>query len=370
MPFYYPEMGGVESVARCLSEELSRRGHEVTVYTYNVSKGGRRGIYEHAEVVNGVKVKRFVPVLQIHYGSVAPQLPFVLSKEKVDVLHVHCYRHPHTEQSWIAAARNNAKTILHSHSPFYPRGVTPFTAWIWYKMYDRLARYTVFKRYERVIALTPDDKNELVVRGCQPEKISVIPNPLPKGEEIEETLSKITNEEIEEYKDGHGLTGEPIILFLGRMTQSKRIHLLVAAITEVLKERKEAQLVLAGPDENTVDGLTTLSKRLAIGDRVKYLGTLTEPEKTLLYLSSNVYVLPSLYDGYGLTLLEAQAHGLPVVAFNRGGQRHAVLNGVLVDREEDLAKGILEASDLPRKLHLDKHSAGRYTSKIEAIYKK
>jgi len=370
-PFYHPVTGGVESIVKSISEELAKRGHEITVYTYNIDRSGRRKVFESIERINGVTIKRVTPFLKVHHGSFAPQLLLELSSQKrIDLIHAHGYRHPHTEQVWMAARKNHAKTLLHGHSPFYGGSVTPALAWAWYKAYDKIARHMALKYYDRIIALTPIEKKELIRRGCKPEKIEVIPNPLPNEEIVRRNLKEIQERDIREYKSKRSLHGYPIVLYLGRIAKTKRIEILIRSLPYLLKQEREAQLILAGQDEHHLDNLIHLSKKIGVRDRIRYLGFITEREKTLTYLSSDVYVLPSPYEGFGLTLLEAQAHGLPVVVFEGGGQEYAVSCGLVLKQADPakLAEAMLEASRLEANFEWREHSVEKYVDKIISVY--
>jgi glycosyltransferase involved in cell wall biosynthesis len=218
--------------------------------------------------------------------------------------------------------------------------------------------------------LTQHEKNVLIKLGFQPEKIKIIPNPLLNSELIKETLRSIKKWEIDEFKKKYGLHGSPIILYLGRIAKTKRLDRLIRCLPYLSKVEKESLLVLAGPDENYLRELMLLTNRLGVSARVKYIGFLNEKEKSLAFLSSNVYVLPSPYEGYGLTLLEAQAHNIPVVAFKGGGQESATFHGILVqdDNPETLATAIIDAIKLKFNCDPEIFSIKTYVDKIEHIY--
>jgi len=90
----------------------------------------------------------------------------------------------------------------------------------------------------------------------------------------------------------------------------------------VVKEVSKAELILAGPDEGIVRGLLKYAERKGV--KAKYLGEVNEKQKHRLYLESTIYALPSLYEGFGITLLEAGVHATPSVITGEGGQLYAV----------------------------------------------
>jgi glycosyltransferase involved in cell wall biosynthesis len=111
------------------------------------------------------------------------------------------------------------------------------------------------------------------------------------------------------------------VLYLGRISRSKNLSLLVKAMAYVVKVVKDTKLVLAGPDEGLARKLIKYAKKKGI--QVRYAGYVDEDEKHRLYAESTIYALPSLYEPFGITLLEASLHGIPSIITGEGGQLYA-----------------------------------------------
>jgi 1,4-alpha-glucan branching enzyme len=135
-----------------------------------------------------------------------------------------------------------------------------------------------------------------------------------------------------------GLAGSEIILYLGRVNLTKGIHILLDAFAKVVSLNPNSRLVIAGPASSQMEvdygkSLVEKTKRLGIEDKVIFTGRLTEEEKLAALESCDVFVLPSLYEPYGLVLLEAAAHGKPLISTRTDGPLDVVeedLNGYLV----------------------------------------
>jgi glycosyltransferase involved in cell wall biosynthesis len=89
----------------------------------------------------------------------------------------------------------------------------------------------------------------------------------------------------------------------------------------VAKEVKGIELIMAGPDEGIAQRLIKYARERGVN--AKYLGQVGEEEKHKLYMTSAVYALPSIYEPFGITLLEAGIHGTPSAITGEGGQIYA-----------------------------------------------
>jgi glycosyltransferase involved in cell wall biosynthesis len=127
----------------------------------------------------------------------------------------------------------------------------------------------------------------------------------------------------------------PTLLFTGRLIQRKGVEFLVESLPHILAKRK-VRLVITG-DGDRRDGIAALVRRLGLEDVVDLLGFVSQERLRELYASSDVYVLPAVYDdggdteGLGVPLIEAALHGLPIVATGIGG-----IIDVVRDRETGL----------------------------------
>ncbi len=124
----------------------------------------------------------------------------------------------------------------------------------------------------------------------------------------------------------------PSILYLGRLTTAKSIHVLLHAVSALKNDIQDVECQIAG-DGPTRRQLEKLATKLKLKDNVKFLGKVTEEEKIKLYQSAWVFVNPSLIEGWGITTIEANACGTPVVASDVAGLRDAVSDtnsGILV----------------------------------------
>ena len=124
-----------------------------------------------------------------------------------------------------------------------------------------------------------------------------------------------------------GLTKPPpIVLYLGRLTQSKGTYDLIKAFPYILEKTPAAQLWLCGDGE--VEQVTQLINQHSWGKQVRLLGWVTGELKEQVLQQSWLLALPSYNEGLPLAILEAMAYGLPVISTPVGGIPEAVVDGV------------------------------------------
>jgi glycosyltransferase involved in cell wall biosynthesis len=103
------------------------------------------------------------------------------------------------------------------------------------------------------------------------------------------------------------------VLYSGALKPHKNVKLLLQAFARVAKSN-DMSLVLSGEPLNQRPDLVELARALGISDRLVSVGRVSEPEVVTLNQHAAIAVLPSLYEGFGLSALEAMASGTPVVA--------------------------------------------------------
>ncbi len=151
-------------------------------------------------------------------------------------------------------------------------------------------------------------------------------------------------EDCEKVKDRIGGNSKHVILFVGNLIPRKGLHFLIEAAKHITKENKETKFVVvgAGPLKNH---LISYSKEQGVSDKFVFLGNVPESMLHQLYNCADVFASPSIQEGQGITLLEAQATAKPVVAFNVSAVNEVVINketGLLIKPDSsELANAIL-----------------------------
>jgi glycosyltransferase XagB len=128
-------------------------------------------------------------------------------------------------------------------------------------------------------------------------------------------------------------TQNPSFLYLGRLKAYKNIDIVIKAFAKLTYKYPEARLTIAGFGES-FSKLTRLAKSLGLANSVNLAGRVSEEEKTKLLSESWICLQPSSFEGWGITVIEANACGTPVIASDVKGLRDSVkddLTGYLVE---------------------------------------
>jgi glycosyltransferase involved in cell wall biosynthesis len=159
----------------------------------------------------------------------------------------------------------------------------------------------------------------LTYYGVEESKIRIVPN----GVDCERFRPRVGSEEL---KRQLGLTNNRAVLFVGRLIPRKGLNYLVEAAEQIVKEADNVKFVIAG-DGPMRDSLVAWLKRLEILDKFIFLGDVSDAMLPELYNCADIFALPSIQEGQGIALLEAQASGKPVVAFNVGAVSESIMEG-------------------------------------------
>ena len=175
--------------------------------------------------------------------------------------------------------------------------------------------------------------------GVDAAKVRIVPNGVDP-----EKFKPL--EDREAVKRQFGLGDDPCVLFVGSLIPRKGLPFLVEAAEKIVKKYSGTKFVIVGEGPLKNQLLSNLETANLSGN-FKFLGNVKEDMLTALYNCADVFALPSIQEGQGIVLLEAQASAKPVVAFDVGGVNEAVRNGetgLLVKRgsSEELADALLK----------------------------
>jgi phosphatidylinositol alpha-1,6-mannosyltransferase len=132
-----------------------------------------------------------------------------------------------------------------------------------------------------------------------------------------------------------GVDGRPVLLTLARLVRRKGHDLVIRALAQVRRQVPDVTYLIAGSGEAAyVESLRELARRCGVEDAVRFLGRVGDERLPELYSASLLYVMASRsneasgnYEGFGITYLEANACGIPVIGADTGGVADAIADG-------------------------------------------
>jgi L-malate glycosyltransferase len=318
---------------------LSERGHNVRMFSSNLTKGSEK-IAKSSEFINGVEITRF-PSTKLGGESF---ISWNFEKQALDfrpeIIIAHSYRHLHSTKALKIAKKIGARVFLITHAPFgrVDRG---FFSKIMVYLYDHIIGKYCINKFDKVIRITNWELPYLRDLGLNDKKIEYVPNGIP---ELFFTQKKI----IEQEK----------ILFLGRISPIKDLETLIRAIS--LLKNKKVKLEIVGPaEEDYLKRLKDLINELNLGDRIYFSPAIYDiSEKIKKIDSCKIFVLPSKSEGMPQSLIEAMAREKVVIASNNQGAMDLIndkVNGYLFNigdwRElaDKIDRALVEKNNLPLK---------------------
>jgi len=315
--FFKPswETGGVTRTCYDLSKSLVANGHEVTVYTTDGYASRLKVPINTAVNVDGINVYYFYNIFR---GLVKKMkfpipyyAPFVSSKKikNFDIIHIHEHRTLLAIVVSYYAKKYNIPYVIQAHG-----SVLPFIQnQKFKKVFDATFGNNMLHDASKVIALTEYESEQYLQMGVNKSKICIIPNGLNLKE-----YEKLSNKGVFKQKNSFS-NNERIILYLGRIDKIKGIDLLIEAFSDLINELNYIRLVIVGPESNYLPILKKQTTDFGINDKVLFMGPLYGSNKIEAYIDADIYVLPSRYETFPNTVLEACVCGTPIIVTDRCG---------------------------------------------------
>ncbi len=325
----YPTFGGSGVVATELGKALAKKGHEVHFITYSqpVRLGSfRENIYYHEVALSDYPLFEHQPYETI----LASKMVDVVKYEKLNLLHVH-YAIPHASAAFMA------QQILKSQGIIIPFVTTLHGTDITLVGKDPSFEPVItfcINQSDAVTAVSQSLKKDTYTHFNTEREIHVIPNFIDSKDE----LGDVDLEKRRRYaKDD-----ERILCHISNFRRVKRVEDVIK-IFAIVNEQIPSKLIFAGdgPERNNLE---RLCRDLGLCERVIFVGKVSDTSHVLEI--SDLFILPSETESFGLAALEAMAVGVPVISSNTGGIPEVNIQGETgylseVGDVEDMAKNAI-----------------------------
>lgn len=346
--------GPIHSVS-ALAECLVSRGHKVIVFTTDSNQDEKLNVIKNSPViVDGVEVWYFETqdIFQKKIFKIFPYFsksigylysPIMRDRlieimPKIDIVHTHL---PFIYPTYIAS---KIAKIYNKPLFYHQRGVLSDRALSFRSIkkyiYLFLIEKTIIRNASCLIALTKYELEVFKKYSKKNQKIVVVPNGI-NTEKFYSDSPFFNNFKIDASKI--------VILFLGRLHPSKGADILLLAFIKALRQNDNLRLIMAGPDEY---GLVQKFRQQIEGENfqeyIYFPGLILGDEKKRLLARADLFVLPSLSEGFSMAILEALASSTPVLIspecnFN---EVESVNAGVVVPNNiEQISSSIIELTN-------------------------
>ncbi|WP_224448735.1 glycosyltransferase family 4 protein [Haloprofundus salilacus] len=319
---WWPRTGGGPVHVKELSIALAETfGHEIDIFTRALRQGGKR--YDSTERFAGGKVllHRLGPCTEYwnplgRITSLATPIPHLYSGA-YDIIHGHTFLPAMPTR--LGREVTDASTVFTVHGTAITSGVGRDTSALSNIKLRIERKFVLDFEYDHVISVNNEHVGLL---SKHHSNVTCIPNGV----------------DIDRFSQDRDRGND--ILFLGRLAPKKRVSDLIRAFALIEDEFPTSDLVIVGTGPEK-DSLVSLATELDVDDRVRFEGRVSDEAVTEHYATAGLFVLPSVWEGHPLTLLEAWAAGTPVIASSVEGIEE------FVDHEET---GLLVPSKDPERL--------------------
>lgn len=326
----YPTFGGSGVVGTELGKALAKKGHEIHFITYSqpVRLGSfRENIFYHEVAVSDYPLFDFQP----YETELTSKMVDVTKHEKLDLLHVH-YAIPHASAAYMA------KQILRSQGIDIPYITTLHGTDITLVGKDPSFEPVItfcINESDAVTAVSQSLKDDTYKHFNTTREIHVIPNFIAPNLAPSSASAEVRRK--------YAGDCEKILCHVSNFRKVKRVDDVVK-IFALVNQKINSKLILAGdgPERYNVEKLV---RDLDLCEKVIFLGKINDTAHVLEI--SDLFLLPSETESFGLAALEAMAMGVPVISSNTGGIPEVNTQGVTgflsnVGDVEDMAKNALE----------------------------
>lgn len=330
-PYFHPRIGGMENYAYNIAKRLAKNNEVIVVTSRHERKLPKTEIFE------GMKVYRLPTLLKISNTPINPlwyfMLKRIIKRERPDVINAHT---PVPFMADLVVRIAPEKTILTYQNDLVKSNWLNLLC----KMYYLFLGNRTLRKCRRIIATSEYYVQRSPYLKGYRSKISII----SPGVDLKRYNTKVKRGFLKNKNDKK-------IVFVGQLSKYHRhkgLDYLLSALKIVCSEVENVHLYVCGKGDY-VSHYQQLAKRLRIGNKVTFLGFVSEENLPRVYLDAEVVVLPSYTEaeGWGMVLAEANACGTPVIGTTVGGIPAVIedgCNGLLVPPrdEKKLAKTILK----------------------------
>jgi len=296
---------GAENLVLNLNLYISSLNNEIDSYIL-VFKNSQNPHIELAEYASKHGIKSFIIDCKGRFDySFLSKLVILIKSNKINILHSHGYKS--NFYGFLASKICNIPIISTCHNWIAKDLRTRF--------YYKIDKF-LLPRFDKIIAVSDEIKQELLRIGTNPEKVCLIHNGI-NTKSFSNILSNI--------KADFNLNPDSLIIgSVARFTEEKGLENILYVAKKILKENKNIYFMLVG-DGPLKNSLIQKSKELQIYDHMIFTGQRSDmPE---VYNTFDIFVLPSLKEGLPMVILEAMASKKPIVASSVGAIPDVIEDG-------------------------------------------
>ena len=373
---YFPEVSGLATSIKVLRQELKKRGHNVYIFTTTTPNENANfpGVFRLPSMpLIFLKSRR----LGLFY---TPKAAKGVKHLKLDIIHTQ------TEFSLGIFGKIMAKQlgipVVHTCHTMYKDYIHYISKGKFKRLTNNFVKVVSRKLYNDCDAIVvPTLKVYDLLRDYGVTKTMKV---IPTGIELDRfSVENYSKKELVEARKSFGIKEEdPVIVYVGRIAKEKSIDIIINQMPKILKKIPNAKLLIVGKNTADSDDLMDLVKILKIEKAVAFTGEQLWDNIGKFYRLGNVFVSASLTETQGLTLIEAMASEIPVVARNDRNIEELIQdnrNGRIFDSPNELPgilieiltnKALADSYVTNARTTVEEYSSKQFGNRIENLYYK
>lgn len=348
------QFGGIVFLAVDLAREISKLGHDVTIYTTDLdfSNGPNKFNKDlpRTEKIENFTINRTHSWFSVKLFFINPSIYKQILNDKPDIIHTIGLRSFQSIIAWLVSKKTDVPLIstdqggLTTH-PFLKQSGLLFK--LIYKIQDRFIKSIL--KHSSIVCAANEYEKKIFLELYEQSNVEIIRN----GVNLKSLVSK------KNFKEYYGIDSN-FILFVGRFSKVKGIDVLLDAISIIEDDltRLNTKLIIMGVDFGYEDNMMNTIEKNSLNKVIKVIKNPTREDVISAYGESQFLVLPSVWELSPLVPLESFAFKKPVISSNSHGIPYTVQhnkNGILVDPNNptqlaDAIKNLLENPNLIQKL--------------------
>ena len=306
----FSAFSGIDRVVQRLATEQVLSGNDVSIFALEADMEPPENVELHIIAMPRnptlQRIYRLIMPIDIYKG-----LKWSSQLKHFDIIYSHYY--PMTWLGYLAKKLYRVKHIYYNYGINYPELFPSLMERTYLRIFVALANWTI-KRADGAISISHFLKEQL-------ERETGLTGDVVYPTIDTERFHRGLDSAIIRHK--YNLENIPIILYVGRISPHKGVHLLIEAFNLVKNEISNARLLIVG--KHTFPGYTKRLKQMT-DDSVVFADYVPDEEIPYFYSACDIYATGTMWEGFNLPLAEAQACGKPVVAFNMGPHPEVVKN--------------------------------------------
>ena len=335
-----PPEEGIGNYVYGLSDQLIKKGHNVTIITRGSKGKKQKEIFHNIEVIRAPFIPLYPIYMNVH--KIFVNKIFKSMQSKFDIVHIHSPLSPLVNTSLPVIATIHTPMMTDHRASFNEtKNLRTTIGILMGKFVSYPLELNLLKRANMITVVAKSVTNELREYNTNQKEIIVM------GNGIDNNV----------FKPIEKKSGDNYILFTGRLSYRKGLFDLIECGKYICKKYPNISFILVGKGP-LLDELRKRVNELGMTKQFKFVGFVNREELITLYQNATIYVLPSHYEGLPTVLLEAMSCGLPVIATAVSGNLDVIShgkNGILIPPKapEKMAEAIsllLENAELKKHL--------------------